>query len=331
MIISRTPLRISFFGGGTDYPEFYRRHGGSVLLTTIDQYCYISIHHIKPYFGYRFRASYAKTEMVDRAERFKHPLIRECLRHLDVRKGLEITHVADLPSRTGLGTSSAFTVGLLHALHALRNERVTPEDLARESILVERQRVGDAGGYQDQYAAAYGGFIRLDFARSGQVRVERMAVTGERIRQIEAHLLMLYTGRARSAEQILQEQRRRAGRNRRALVAMLDLVERAQRIAEGRGSLVPFGDLLHEAWQLKKSLSPGITNPSIDAAYATARRAGARGGKILGAGGRGFLLLFAEPDRHAAICRRLPALKRVRFAFSAEGSQIVFRTLGERL
>jgi D-glycero-alpha-D-manno-heptose-7-phosphate kinase len=326
MIISRTPLRISFFGGGTDYPEFFRRHGGATLLTTIDQYCYISIHHIKPYFGYRFRASYAKTELVDRAEAFKHPLIRECLRHLGVRKGLEITHVSDLPSRTGLGTSSAFTVGLLHALHALRGERVTPEDLARESILVERQRVGDAGGHQDQYAAAYGGFIRLDFARDGEVRVERMALTGARVRQIESRLLMFYTGRAQSAEQILREQRRRTACNRHALAAMFDLVDEAERIVRGRGEVAAFGDLLHEAWRLKKSLSAGITNPVIDEAYATARKAGARGGKILGAGGRGFLLLFAEPERHAAIARRLPGLKKVGFAFSSEGSQIVFRT-----
>lgn len=323
MIISRTPFRISFFGGGTDFPEFYSEHGGAVLATTIDKYCYITIHRLAPFFKYRFKASYARTETVQDPAQFEHPLIRECLLFADVREGLEIAHVSDLPGRTGLGTSSSFTVGLLHALHAYRHAPVTPEQLAREAITIERECVGDPGGHQDQYAAAYGGFVRMDFSGSQQVVVRDLQLPDARMRALQQHLLMFYTGTEQAADHILTEQRARAKQNVCALRRMTELVNQAERAIQS-DRLAEFGALLHETWMLKKGLSSGISNGGIDDAYAAARAAGALGGKLLGAGGRGFLLLFAEPSRHDAIRARLTALREAAFSMPAEGSRIIF-------
>lgn len=324
MIISRTPFRISFFGGGTDFPEFYLEHGGATLLTTINKSCYISLHQLSPFFKYRFRASYSRTELVQHPSEFAHPLIRECLLHLDTKEGLEIAHVSDLPGRTGLGTSSSFTVGLLHALHVRVGRRVTPEDLAREAIHVERVRVGDPGGHQDQYAAAYGGFLRLDFGPGPHVRVRRLALPAKRLEELERCLLLFYTGVEQSAEAILADQRQKVSRNIDTLREMKRMVDVAEKILVEGTPLKQFGELLHEAWQLKRSLANGITNSTIDAAYAAARSAGALGGKLLGAGGRGFLLLFAEPSTHEAIIRALADWQPVSFRFSLEGSRIIF-------
>ncbi|MEI7437907.1 MAG: kinase [bacterium] len=326
MIISRTPFRVSFFGGGTDYPEFYREHGGAVLCSTIDQYCYLSIHAISQFFQYRFRASYAKTELVQDPREFKHPLIRECLLHLDMRETLEIAHVSDLPARTGLGTSSSFTVGLLHALHALRGDRVTGEDLAREAILIERERVGDAGGHQDQYAAAYGGFIRIDFADHHGAIVRHLPISAMRIRELESYLMLFYLGHEKSADGVVSEQRKRTAQNITALLEMAQMVNVAESILISGSDLKEFGRLLHESWQLKKSLSSGISNSAIDRAYAAARAVGAVGGKLLGGGGRGFLLVFAAPEHHGAIRERLAKLREVSLTFSSHGSEIIFRT-----
>lgn len=325
MIISRTPFRVSFFGGGTDYPEFYEEHGGSVLLTTIDKYCYISLHALSPFFKHRFRASYAKTESVIEPSEFQHPLIRETLLHLNVKQGLEISHVADLPGRTGLGSSSSFTVGLLHALHAFQNEKVTAEDLAREAITIERERIGDAGGHQDQYAAAYGGFIRLDFTSSPTVTIRRLPVGEERLAEFEQHLMLFYTGLEQSAEAILTEQRKRTRSNVTSLLKMKDMVGIAESILMGRASLQDFGQLLHEAWVFKKGLSTGISNTTIDQAYESARHAGAWGGKLLGAGGRGFLLVVAPPESQPGIRQALTSLQEVRFTCTPSGSEIIFR------
>lgn len=325
MIISRTPFRISFFGGGTDFPEFYEQHGGAVLLTTINKSCYLSIHKLSPFFKYRYRASYSRTELVQNPAEFQHPLIRECLLFLRPQDGLEITHVSDLPGRTGLGTSSSFTVGLLHALHAREGRRVTAEDLAREAIHIERERVGDPGGHQDQYAAAYGGFLRLDFTAGRKVAVRRLPLPAERLTELERHLLLFYTGVEQSAESILSEQRQRVPNNTENLKQMLAMVNEAERVLCGSEPLLAFGQLLHESWMLKRSLATGISNSTIDQAYEAARTAGAAGGKLLGAGGRGFLLIFAEPAYHDAIAVRLAGLQRVPFSFSLEGSRIIFQ------
>jgi len=326
MIIARTPFRVSFFGGGTDFPEFYSEHGGATLLTSIDKYCYLSIHHLGNFFKHRFRASYSQTELVQKASEFRHPLIRECLLYLDIEEGLEINHISDLPGRTGLGTSSSFTVGLLHALHTFRGDRVPPAQLTQEAIEIERVRVKDAGGHQDQVAAAYGGFIRVNFSGDQKIAVKKVSIPKARLSLLQDNLMMFYTGVEQSAEAILQQQTSRVEHNVAALKEMLQMVDEAEKILRGRGSLDPFGRLLDESWQRKKSLSRGISNGTIDDAYHAARRAGALGGKLLGAGGRGFLLFYADKPLHAEIEKRLKSLRRVNFGFSSEGSRIIFKT-----
>lgn len=326
MIISRTPFRISLFGGGTDFPSFFRQHGGAVLAGTINKYCYLSVHCLAPLFKHRFRASYSRTESVQEPVEFQHPLIRETLLYLDQREGIEVAHTADLPGQTGLGSSSSFTVGLLHALHAFQGRSVTPDELARQAIEVERERVGDAGGWQDQYEAAFGGFRRIDFQPDGTVRVRDLPVSAERLRELENNLLLFYLGTESSAAQVLRVQNGRAAENEAALRAMLDMVARAEAILCGSSSLAELGDLLHETWQHKRSLAPGISNPQIDQAYAAARAVGARGGKLLGAGSRGFVCLYAEPRDQPAVRAALASLQEMDFRFSAEGSRIIFKS-----
>ena len=324
MIISRTPFRVSFFGGGTDFPEFYREHGGATLATGIDKYCYLSVHSLGPFFKHRLRVSYARTETVRHAHEIERPLIRECLGLLDMDVGMEINHVADLPGRTGLGSSSSFTVGLLNSLHAFRGDRPDAGQLARESIVVERERVGDAGGHQDQYAAAYGGLRRFDFTAQG-VTARPIAISRERRDALSDRLLMFFTGLESSAESILQEQKKRVTHNLPALREMLAMVDEAERLLAGRDKLESFGRLLHESWMRKRSLSPGITNTAIDQAYEAALAKGAHGGKLLGAGGRGFLLVYVEPGQQTAVREALKDLQEIPFAFSDEGSRIIFQ------
>ncbi len=325
MIISRTPFRVSFFGGGTDFPAFYQAHGGVTLSTTIRKSCYISIHRLSPFFSHRFRASYAKTESVLTPEAFEHPLVRECLLLHHPLPGIEISHVSDLPGRTGLGSSSAFTVGLLHALHTLLGHRVTAEDLAREAILVERTRVGDPGGHQDQFAAAYGGFLRIEYGPGNQVRVNRLALTASRIQEIEQHCLMFFTGLEQSADHILNSQQSNLASNEATLLRMREMADEAETILLSDQPMQAFGELLHESWTLKKTLSTGISNSFIDDLYMAARRAGATGGKLLGAGGRGFLLLSVPPDDQAAVRKALGELQEVDFSCSFDGSRIIFQ------
>ncbi len=322
MIISRTPFRISFFGGGTDFPDFYKEHGGAVLSTTIAKYCYISLHPLGKFFDYKFRASYKETESVQKPSEFKHPLIRECLGFLKVEDGIEIAHIADLPGRTGLGTSSSFTVGLLNALHTFHGTKTSPDDLAREAIIVERERVGDAGGHQDQYAAAHGGLMRIDFSGDNTACVKQLTLSDSRVKELESRLRLFYTGISQTAQGTLTEQAARVGKNEKRLLEMLDMVNQAERILSSNDDLNAFGELLHESWQRKKELATGITNDQIDQAYDAAVKAGAKGGKLLGGGGRGFLLVYSEQEKQAAVAKALDKLQPVPFHFSTEGSQI---------
>jgi D-glycero-alpha-D-manno-heptose-7-phosphate kinase len=326
MIIARTPFRLSFFGGGTDFSGFFEKHGGAVLATTIDKYCYISVHHLTQFFKHRFRATYSRTESVLTPEEFQHPLIRETLLMLDQRDGVEISHVADLPGQTGLGSSSSFTVGMLNALHTYRGTSITAEELARQAIHIERERVGDAGGWQDQYEAAYGGFRRYDFHPDGAVTTRELALSAGRRQELENSLMMFYLGTESSAEKILQDQKKKTGSNEESLLAMKAMVDEGESILTGSGPLTAFGDLLDEAWQRKRSLASGISNPQIDEAYEAARACGARGGKLLGAGGRGFLCIFAEAGAQPGIREALNGLQEVHFGFSAAGSQIIFKS-----
>lgn len=325
MIIARAPFRISFFGGGSDLPEHYREHGGACLATSIDQYCYLSVHELSPFFRYKYRASYARTECVEHISEFQHPLIRETLNFCEVDQGLEISHVSDLPGRTGLGTSSSFTVALLQVLYARKGLCPPAEQLAEEAIQIERTLVGDSGGHQDQYAAACGGLMKLVFPKKGPTQVLRPNVAPEHLLELRNHLQLFYMGLEQSAEAIMADQKKRVPTNVETLNTMTSMVDIALDALAG-GKLRDFGSLLHESWMLKRSLSSGISTTDIDEAYSTARSHGAWGGKLLGAGGRGFLLVCSEPEKHAGIAQALSHLRPVDFSFTNEGSRVIFNS-----
>ncbi|MGC1581355.1 MAG: hypothetical protein WA766_07720 [Candidatus Acidiferrales bacterium] len=324
MIITSTPLRISFFGGGTDYPVWYRQYGGSVLSTAIDKFCYITCRALPPFFEYHSRISYSRVENVSRNGAIEHPSVRACLQYLGIEDGVEIHHVADLPARTGLGTSSAFTVGLLLGLHALKNEMRDKRKLASEAIHVEQDLLAEAVGSQDQVSAAYGGFNRINFHTDGSIEVNRIIAEPDRLEELQQHLALYFTGFSRTASEIAQEQLRVTPHKKQELGTMLQLVDEAQGIlGDSRRSLDDFGKLLHESWQLKRSLTQKITNSDIDEIYQAGLDAGALGGKLLGAGGGGFMLFFVPPGRRAQLRARLNNLLCVPFSFTNRGSYVV--------
>lgn len=324
MIITSTPLRISFFGGGTDYPIWYREHGGSVLSTTIDKSCYITCRWLPPFFEYHSRISYSKIENVGENTLIEHPSVRGCLKYLGIESGVEVHHIADLPARTGLGTSSAFTVGLLLGLYALKNQMRDKHLLAMEAIEVEQELLREAVGAQDQVNAAYGGFNRIDFQRDGSIEVNRILTSADRLAELEQHLALFFTGVSRTASEIAQEQLRLTPHRTRELTEMHALVDEAEAIiTDPRRPLIEFGRLLHESWKIKKTLTQKITNPMIDDIYEAGLSAGAVGGKLLGAGGGGFMLFFVPPARRQALRARLKELLCVPFAFSTRGSHVV--------
>ena len=324
MIISRTPLRISFFGGGTDYPSWYRTHGGAVLAATIDKYCYLTCRHLPPFFEHRIRVVYSKIENCQTIDEITHPAVREVLRHLNITRGVEIHHDGDLPARSGMGSSSAFTVGLLHALYALKVAMPSKEQLARESIQIEQERLGETVGSQDQVAAAYGGLNHILFAPSGEISVRPVTLGRERIQELAAHLMLFYTGIKRTAAEVADSYVRELDDRRRQLRIMKDLVEESLAVLAGRDAITEFGALLHEAWLAKRSLSPRVSNPEVDTVYERAIAAGAVGGKLTGAGGGGFMLLFVPHARQRKVREKLGKLIHVPFRFELAGSQIIF-------
>jgi len=324
MIISRTPLRVSFAGGGSDIPAFYAHESGAVVSTAIDKYIYITVN---PKFDDKIRASYSITEFADEPRQLKHELIREALIHLGIRGGIEITSISDIPSQgTGLGSSSTYTVGLLNALYAYKGEFASAEKLASEACYIEIDRCGKPIGKQDQYAAAYGGLNYIQFNPDGNVFVDSIICKPETKRLLEARLLMLYTGITRQADGILEDQCRNivSEEEKRCCLSRMVGLARQMRDALQRNDLGAFGELLHENWEMKKTLAGGISNPQIDEWYETARRHGALGGKILGAGGGGFLLLYAPKSRHRAIIDSLSPLKPVKIKFEPQGSKIIY-------
>jgi D-glycero-alpha-D-manno-heptose-7-phosphate kinase len=324
MVITSTPLRISFFGGGTDYPVWYREHGGAVLATTINKCCYITCRRLPPFFEYHSRISYSKVENVRGNDLIEHPSVRGCLQFLDIKDGVEIHHVADLPARAGLGTSSAFTVGLLLGLYALQNRMRDKHALAADAIHVEQALLHEAVGAQDQVSAAYGGFNRINFQTDGGIEVRRVLAENGRLAELERHLALYFTGFARTASEIAQEQVRLTPQRKQELGAMLQLVDEAEAIITNpHQSLDYFGRLLHESWQIKRSLTHKITNANIDEIYEAGLSAGALGGKLLGAGGGGFMLFFVPPERRQALRERLKKLLCVPLAFSNKGSHVV--------
>lgn len=323
MIISKTPYRISFFGGGTDYPAWYLKHGGSVLATTIDKYCYISCRHLPPFFEHRFRVVYSKIEHCQSVEEIAHPSVRQVLQFLNMDRGLEIHHDGDLPARSGMGSSSAFTVGFLHAIHALLGRMPSRHQLATESIHVEQELLKETVGSQDQVCAAYGGFNHVNFLPNGEFSVSPITISNDRLHELNSHLLLFYTGIKRTASNVADSYVPDLESRRRQLRIMKDLVDESLSVLQSGHDLRAFGELLHEAWQAKRSLSSVVSNPQVDELYGAARDAGALGGKLTGAGGGGFLLLFASPTEHSRIKERLNRLIHVPFKFDYSGSQIL--------
>jgi D-glycero-alpha-D-manno-heptose-7-phosphate kinase len=329
MIISRTPYRISFFGGGTDYPAWYRRHGGAVLAATINKYCYLTCRYLPPFFEHRIRVVYSKVEMCQKLEEVAHPAVRETLRYLKIRRGVEIHHDGDLPGRSGMGSSSAFTVGLLHALHALNGRLTGKKQLAAESIRLEQDILRETVGSQDQVCAAYGGFNRINFLPSGDFSVQPMTLARGRMEDLNSHLMLFYTGIMRTASEVASTFVANMDKRTALLNRLRDAVEQSGELLKGNDDLTAFGELLHQAWLTKCELSHKVSNSQVDGLYGEARAAGAIGGKLLGAGGGGFLMLFAPPARHAKIKKRLHRLIQVPFQFEFGGSQIIFYDLEE--
>jgi D-glycero-alpha-D-manno-heptose-7-phosphate kinase len=325
MIISRTPFRVSFFGGGTDYPAWYREHGGgAVLATTIDKYCYLSVRELPPFFDHRFRIVYSIVENVREIDEIKHPAARAVLSRLGVAKGLEIHHDGDLPARSGLGSSSAFTVGLISAVRALGGHHSSREALANEAIHVEQCMLREAVGVQDQISTAFGGFNHITLRADGSFQVNPMILPPERLQDLQDHLLLAFTGVSRIAADVAQSQLDNLKHREAELRAVRDMVDQAIAILTSSSTdLVEFGRLLHEAWRIKRTLSTRVSTPLIDNLYDTATRAGAIGGKLLGAGGGGFMLLFVRPEDRSRVVAALHNHIVVPVKFESSGSRIV--------
>jgi len=324
MIITRTPYRISFFGGGTDYPSWYREHGGAVLSTTINKFCYLNCRHLPPFFEHRIRVVYSKIESCNSVEDIEHPAAREILRYLDFQRGVEIHHDGDLPARSGMGSSSAFTVGLLNALHGLQGKMCGKQQLARESIHLEQEVLRETVGSQDQISAAYGGFNHILFQPSAEISVRPVILAPERQQELASHLMLFYTGIKRTAAHVAESYVPTLEQKRRQLRLIRDMVDEAMKILVSPGTLDGFGELLHEAWMAKRSLSAMVSCKDIDDMYEAARSNGALGGKLTGAGGGGFLLLFVPRSHQEAVRERLHRLLHVPFAFESSGSQVIF-------
>lgn len=324
MIISRTPLRMSFVGGGSDLPSFYRAHGGAVVSTTINRYVYVNVN---PKFDDGIRVAYSRNEEVERVEEIQHPIVKAALRFLELRGGIEITTIADIPSRgTGLGSSSSFTVGLLHVLNAFKGRYASSEELGRHSCHIEIQLCGEPIGKQDQYAAAFGGLNLIEFNPDESVIVSPIICDRRTVARLESEILVLYTGISRSASALLRQQSEEvagSGDKQRAMKRMVELAY-LLRTELQKNNVAAFGEILHENWMLKKSMALGVSNEQIDDWYRRAREAGATGGKILGAGAGGFLMLHAPQEAHDAVRAALHMLRPIPVAFEPLGSRIIF-------
>lgn len=324
MIISRTPFRLSFFGGGTDYPVWYDTEPGAVLVTTINKYAYISCRYLPPFFDHKTKVVWSKIERVNDLSEIQHPSARATLQFMEIQDGVEIHHDGDLPARSGLGSSSAFTVGLLHALHALKGSRPPQMELARQAIHIEQNVLREHVGSQDQVATAVGGLNRITFGADDAFQVTPVVCPRPRLDALQDHLMLTFTGLSRNASEIAAEQVQSTRANGATLLRIRELVDEALALLCGADDLTTFGRLLDEGWQLKRSLTARISNPEIDAMYAAARQAGAIGGKLLGAGGGGFLLLFVPPPAQPRVREALHRLLHVPFRFESSGTQIIF-------
>lgn len=324
MIISRTPFRVSLFGGGTDYPKWYREHGGSVLGLAINKYCYISVRNLPPFFEYRHRIVYSRVEMVTDFADIEHPAVRAIFQDRGIETGLEIHHDGDLPARSGLGSSSSFTVGLLNALSARDGAMIWKQELASEAIRIEQEVIKEHVGSQDQVWAAYGGINRIDFPKEGEFEVQPLAMSNARKQELLDHLQLYFTGLSRFASEIAKKQIENFDKRQQHLKNMAGLVDEALDVMVNETRPIrEIGEMLNQSWQLKRELADNVTTPEIDEIYDSALEAGAIGGKLLGAGGGGFVLFFVEPDKQQAVKEKLKDLIQVDFGIDEVGSKIV--------
>lgn len=325
MIISRTPFRISFFGGGTDYPVWYKENGGAVLATSINKYCYITCRYLPPFFEHKYRIVYSKTEQTQNISEIQHPSVRETLNFMGIDRGVEIHHDADLPARTGLGSSSAFTIGLLNALYALKGKMVTKRQLALDAVHIEQDIIRENVGSQDQTTAAFGGLNKLEFGGDQQIQVQPITLNSRKCQLLQDNLMLFFTGLSRTASEIAGEQIKKTPDKKTELNKMREMVEEAISILNGSDTdITDFGRLLHESWMIKRSLTDKISTPQINNIYETAINTGALGGKLLGAGGGGFILFFVEPEFQQKVKEELKNLLYVPFKFENLGSQIIY-------
>lgn len=325
MIITKTPFRMSFFGGGTDMETYFRENGGAVLSTTFDKYCYVNVRHLPRFFDYSTELSYSKTERVTSVDDIQHPAIRNAMKMLDMHE-IRLTYEADLPARSGLGTSSSFAVGMLNAFYALKGKYADKKKLADEAIYLERVLCQEAGGWQDQIAAAYGGFNRIDFGPDGY-EVQPVIISPERKKQLNNNLMMFFTGFTRFSSDV-QKANAAGGKDKKAqLKEMCALVDEAEKVLTNKAAdLDDFGRLLDHTWKLKRQTGAAVTTDSIDGLYAKGVAAGALGGKLLGAGGGGFLVFYVQPEKQDAVRRAMQDLMHIPFAFENGGTRVIHYT-----
>jgi D-glycero-alpha-D-manno-heptose-7-phosphate kinase len=323
MIITRTPFRISFFGGGTDFPEWFNFHGGSVLSTSIDKYCYILCRKLPPFFDYKYRVVWSQIELVNKVSEIRHPSVRETLRFLNDKNSYELIHNADLPARSGLGSSSSFTVGLLNNLYAMQGKLVNGLKLASDAIHIERNLINEVVGYQDQISASLGGFNKIDFFQNDNFKVQPIILDKKRSENLQNNLMLFFTGFSRFSSEIAEKQLANINNNYNNLKLLSEFVDEGIKILQGRSSLNEFGKLLHESWLLKRNLSSSVSNKDIDNIYELAINSGAIGGKILGAGGGGFILFYVPKKFQSNVRSSLKNLTYVPFNFENSGSRVV--------
>lgn len=323
MIISKTPYRMSFFGGGTDYPSWYLKHGGSVLATAIDKYCYISCRVLPPFFDHRYRIVWSIIELVQKLEQIQHPVIPSAAKWLGIHQGLEIHHQGDLPARSGMGSSSSFVVGLLNTLYALKGEMLSREELLEKSLYLEQTLLKENVGSQDQTLAVYGGFNKVNFQQNGNIQVIPVTISSNRQKQLSEHLMLFFSGISRRSSEIASAIVENLEHRQSVLKEMTSLVDVAVQILSSDTDINEFGRLLDHAWNLKKALSDNICNSECAEIYEAACKAGALGGKVMGAGGGGFMMFFVPPERQGAVRKALSKLVHVPFDFCSTGSQII--------
>lgn len=323
MIITKTPFRMSFFGGGTDMEEFFRKHGGAVLSTTFDKYCYVTVRNLPPFFDYRTEIAYSIIERVMSEDEIQHPAVRNAMKMLDVHN-IRLTYEADLPARSGLGSSSSFAAGMLNAFHKLKGEPINKRTLAEETIYLERQLCAESGGWQDQIAVVYGGMNRIDFDADG-FYVRPIQVTSDRKKMLNENLMLFFTGFTRLSSEIQKINRITSDENTGRMLAMYRQVDDAETILTDEScSLDEFGRLLDSSWKLKRQTGSRISTSAIDVLYEKGMKAGALGGKLLGAGGGGFLLFYVPPENQAAVRQEMGGLIEVPFGFEEEGTTVIY-------